>query len=303
MAYNNSYANDIFWKNFNNGANMVNASQSYASSGAGNNFFNQQKARANSANLANNNFIRLGAMSYNASQDPYSQSLNQPLNNGNANSLADNQFISKFGNMQQNATNSANARYDMNALSPLYNVGRGNYTSTYQNLQPLASQAMTPRERMYAMGDWAMGTLQAEKDMMNQNMLNKWNATMAHNLIGDREKAYQNDLTAQQKYYDSINDEAYRTASLTNQMLENELDREYKNRQFDYNANRDTLADTRLAQANEQAMLDKEAQANSEKQKQLVKFVTDAYKANMTAEQINAVAKLLYGIELGLRSE
>ena len=193
---------------------MVNASQSYASSGAGNNFFNQQKARANSANLANNNFIRLGAMSYNASQDPYSQSLNQPLNNGNANSLADNQFISKFGNMQQNATNSANARYDMNALSPLYNVGRGNYTSTYQNLQPLASQAMTPRERMYAMGDWAMGTLQAEKDMMNQNMLNKWNATMAHNLIGDREKAYQNDFANSQDYAKYANDALYRNAMI-----------------------------------------------------------------------------------------
>lgn len=289
MTYNNDYANSTFWKNFNNGANMFNARQSYASSGSGNNFFNQQKARANSSNLANNNFIRLGSMSYNASQDPYSQSLNQPLNNGNANSLASNQFIANFGNMQRNAINSANARYNDKNMGKLYNVSRTNLINSYQNLQPLASQAMSPRERMYAMGDWAMGTLLDQRDIENQNALNKWNSTMAYNIANQRESAYQNDLKAQQNYNDYVADMNYRNSYLTQQQQEALARQQAEQDKFNYDMSRDSLADAKWQQEREIELAQIEQKRAVEKAKLVQQYMKQGKKYE---EALKLVEKL-----------
>ncbi len=241
MPFNYNDNSNVFLRNFQNGTKLFNTNMDYRSNGTGNNFFNQQKSRANNPNLANNNFIRLGSMSYNASQDPYSQSLNQPLNNGNANSLANNQFIQPFTTMQQNAMNNANARFG-NADN-IINTRRGTYASTYQNLQPLASANLNPRERLYAMGDWAMGTLQDEKDMMNQNILNKYNAQMANDIMGQRERAYQNNFANSLDYGQYANDAMYRNASLANEQARLNQNKEQWEQEQAYKYGQDTLDD------------------------------------------------------------
>ena len=163
MAYFNQNDYDYARKSADFAQNL-NAMQSPLSGlfGAGNNIYNQQNSRAG-ADLANNSFIKLGAQAYGGANDAYSQSLN---NIGNA--------LSSKGRA-------------LNGAGAVANIGRDAYGFAPQTAQGRLDNSMLGSVNSY---------LANIINLANTKANNEWaraNANAALNVLGAREKAYQDD--------------------------------------------------------------------------------------------------------------